>query len=437
MVKLVNRAKMTTATTGTGTITLGSAIDGYQTYAAAGVSDGDVTRNVIEDGNAWEISTGTYTASGTTLTRTLVESSTGSLLNLSGDAVVYVTATAVDVVTPDAFQTLTNKTFADDVTLPSINGGPLAGFRNAIINGNFDIWQRGTSFSGLGYGADRWINLVVGSTATQSRQSFTLGQTGVPNEPEYFARTVVSSVAGASSFSAISHPVEGVRSFAGQTVTLSFWAKADGSKNIAAEFVQNFGAGGSPSDGVTGLGVTTLALTTSWQKFTVTTALPSISGKTLGTGDNDRLIAVFWFDAGSDYNARTNSLGQQSGTFDIAQVQLEAGSVATPFERRPVGTELALFQRYYWRGLPTEYLNFPAYTAGAIMAWPVIFPVTMRVTPTASSNFTGVVLTGTTSPVWSSLTQNGGRLITSSTVAASNCFMQFVSENFLAADAEL
>jgi len=96
MVKLVNRAKMTTATTGTGTITLGSAVAGFQTYAAAGVADGNVTRNVIEDGDAWEISTGTYTASGTTLTRTIVESSTGSLLNLSGDAVVYVTATEAD-----------------------------------------------------------------------------------------------------------------------------------------------------------------------------------------------------------------------------------------------------------------------------------------------------------------------------------------------------
>lgn len=97
MVTLVNRAKMSTATTGTGTITLGSAVDGYQTYAAAGVVDGDVLRNVIEDGNAWEISTGTYTASGTTLTRTLVESSTGSLLNLTGSAVVYVSAAAEDI----------------------------------------------------------------------------------------------------------------------------------------------------------------------------------------------------------------------------------------------------------------------------------------------------------------------------------------------------
>jgi hypothetical protein len=61
----------------------------------------------------------------------------------------------------------------------------------------------------------------------------------------------------------------------------------------------------------------------------------------------DCFFARIWFDAGSDFNARTDSLGQQSGTFDIAQVQIEPGPVATPFEQRPIGTELALCQRYF------------------------------------------------------------------------------------------
>lgn len=101
MSKLLNRARMTTPTTGTGTITLNTASIGYQTFAAAGAANGDVLRYVIEDGAAWEIGTGTYTAVGTTLSRTLLSSSTGSLLNLSGSAVVYVAATAEDFETMD------------------------------------------------------------------------------------------------------------------------------------------------------------------------------------------------------------------------------------------------------------------------------------------------------------------------------------------------
>jgi len=95
MVTLVNRAKMTTATTGTGTITLGTAEAGYQSFADAGVVDTNVVRYVIEDGTAWEIGTGTYSAG--TLTRVVSESSNAdAALNLTGSAVVYVSATDAD-----------------------------------------------------------------------------------------------------------------------------------------------------------------------------------------------------------------------------------------------------------------------------------------------------------------------------------------------------
>ena len=99
MTKLVNRAKMSTSSTGTGSpITLGTAESGYQSFADAGVADGEVVRYVIEDGTDWEIGTGTYTASGTTLTRTVDESSNAdAALNLTGSAVVYVSAAAADI----------------------------------------------------------------------------------------------------------------------------------------------------------------------------------------------------------------------------------------------------------------------------------------------------------------------------------------------------
>lgn len=98
MAKLVNRARMTTATTGTGTLTLGSAMDGYQSFAAAGVTNGDVVRYVIKDGNAWEIGSGTYTATGTTLSRSVLESSnSGNAISLSGNAEVFIGLAAEDI----------------------------------------------------------------------------------------------------------------------------------------------------------------------------------------------------------------------------------------------------------------------------------------------------------------------------------------------------
>lgn len=85
---------MTTATTGTGTITLGSAVAGYQTFAAAGAQNADLIYYTIEDGTAWEIGLGSYSTTGPTLSRSLLQSSTGSRLNLSGSAQVFISAPA-------------------------------------------------------------------------------------------------------------------------------------------------------------------------------------------------------------------------------------------------------------------------------------------------------------------------------------------------------
>lgn len=106
MAKVFDRVKMTTATTGTGTVTLGSAVSPYQSFSAAGVANADVVDYLIEDGTAWEIGTGTYTSAGTTLSRTLLQSSTGSLLTLSGSATVSITPNDADLITNDGANTL-------------------------------------------------------------------------------------------------------------------------------------------------------------------------------------------------------------------------------------------------------------------------------------------------------------------------------------------
>lgn len=231
-----------------------------------------------------------------------------------------------------------------------------SGFKNYIINGNFDVWQYGTSQTTTGYGSDdRWYNLSGGSTKTHTKVNATDTERVVFNSSK-FSRTVVTSVAGVANSVTKFQYIEDVTRLAGKTVTISFWAKADSNKNIAIELAQIFGTGGSPSSAVNTIGSQLVALTNTWQKKTITMTIPSVVGKTLGTdGVHTSYTAiVFWLDAGSSNNARASSLGQQSGIFDIAQVQLEEGSIATPFENRPYGLELSLCQRYA-RPIPNSF----------------------------------------------------------------------------------
>lgn len=235
---------------------------------------------------------------------------------------------------------------------------------NLVINGNFDIWQVNSTFnvsSNKTYTADQFFTGMSSSTSVVTRQNTDLTESFKAN---YFKRSTVTSVANAASFNFDSTPLENVRVLAGKEVTLSFWAKADSSKNISIEMVQNFGTGGSPSSEVQSIGVNKIALTTSWQKIIKKITLPSISGKTIGSAENSYTGINWWFDAGSNFSARTDTLGQQSGTFDIAQIKLEYGHDATEFvlSGNSISGELLNCQRFYVKTF--DLVTFPAQNTG-------------------------------------------------------------------------
>jgi hypothetical protein len=233
---------------------------------------------------------------------------------------------------------------------------------------------------------------VSGGTCTYSAQTFTPGTAPVAGyEAINFARLVTASQSATSNYAYLGQRIEDARTFAGQTVTISFWAKAaTGTPSVGVTWYRSFGSGGSPSaaEYAVSAGQKT-AITTSWARYSLTFAINSVSGKTFGTTANTSWITPFiWTSAGTDYNTQSGSLGLQNVTIDFWGVQVEAGSNATAFQTA-TGTiqgELAACQRYYWRSGNTS--AFAAHgngsadssTASSIV---LINPVPMRVGATS------------------------------------------------------
>jgi hypothetical protein len=249
---------------------------------------------------------------------------------------------------------------------------------NLIINGGFDIWQRGTSFTHTAnmYTADRFR--MSAETAFPTLRTVTQ-QTFTPNElkangfgdARFYLRSTLTTIGSATAIT-IGTRVEDVRTLAGQSATLSFWAKSDTTRTQTVKMVQNFGTGGSSQVLSSS---TTFSTTTSWQRFTFTVDVPDVSGKTIGDGS---FMGPDWtqaFSAGS--------------VLDLWGIQLEAGLEATDFRRNAnsLQGELAACQRYYFRSTAIEqYSPFATGYAGAVatQSYFNVFPrVTMRAAATS------------------------------------------------------
>ena len=254
--------------------------------------------------------------------------------------------------------------------------------RNLIINGAMQVAQRGTSngpnaTNGV-LSLDRWYANSSGGTKTISQETFASGQTDVPDFPKNYMRLAVTT--GDNNLG-VHQRVEDVTVLGGKTVTLSFWAKgtnpAGGS--FVSSWIQNFGSGGSTT--VETEAKSGIVLTSTWQKFTITFDVPSVSGKTIGTS------SYTWVEL---LRQPATDTGTAGWTADIAQVQLEVGDTATPFEHRSYGDELARCQRYIYRinghSVDQKQVGSGYFYSSTQMRIMVNFPVTMRAEPSVSSN---------------------------------------------------
>lgn len=273
---------------------------------------------------------------------------------------------------------ITNEAGTGGPTFPSTTA--FADPDNRIINGAFDVWQRGTSFTASTYGADRWININNGGTVTMSRQAFAMGDTLGSNAPRFFLRQTVSGQSG-TNIAFTQQRMEGVETYADQTITVLGWVRrSSGAGDLRVGLTQFFGTGGSPSSPVI-IGQQPVTLSASFEPFAATFTLPSVSGKVKGSDGNDFLEMNF---ITSDGGA---ALGIQTIGVDLWGIHIKRGThtaAATDFYRAPeLGPELARCQRYYQRYTEPA-LRGVASASSVVNRAGMQLPVVMRATPAAT-----------------------------------------------------
>ena len=266
------------------------------------------------------------------------------------------------------------------------------GFKNHIINGGMDVWQRGTSFTSNEYTADRWGLYKASGSMTLTKSDV------IPNILGDSRLRLNTTVVHADA--QIYQKIEDVRTLQGKTATLSFWVHTIG--NFKVEAKHSYGSGGT-SQNIFHSQYTTEVVPSTWSKVEMEIDIPEL-GESDTVGDGSFLQVTLF-------------IGANLGSTYIKNIQLEEGSVATPFEQRPYGLELSLCQRYLpsfdggahgFAGTTTSgTASIPFSVPARVAPTSVFFPTGVAVgyfsyttqavqAPCTTINFTGISSTGTT-----------------------------------------
>lgn len=272
---------------------------------------------------------------------------------------------------------------------------------NTLINGGFDIWQRGvatdTAYGTTGsiYFADRWVRVdgitSAGATAAVSlqRKEFATNQTAVEGNPKYYVRANHGLSAAASDYVYIENRIEDVRTFNDELTTFSFFAKcASAGKTLGIKYTQNY-AGDSSKQIITNVIENGISLTSSWKRYSVTFNIPGLyDNSTHSASPSGQHYCAIGFDL-----TKANAVN-----VDLAQVKFERGGNMTRFEPVDKTEELEKCSRYYQRSYGRTIKNRQQTMMSACLPDPSVvdwmvpqsrdyyhrFPVEMRDDPTVN-----------------------------------------------------
>ena len=297
--------------------------------------------------------------------------------------------------------------FTSNLQTSALNGGPLAGTRNRIINGDMRIDQRNAGAavtvnnSAAFYATDRWFGFGMTTAGVFTLNRSTTSPTGFTNSLAATCTTADASIAAGDRYF-VNQAIEGFNAAdlgfgaaGAQAVALSFWVQSSLTGTYCAALVNSAGNRSYVAE-------YSIAVANTWEYKTI--YIPGDTAGTwlsdngtgvsvrfaLATGTTYQTTANAW--AAGNFNATSNQVNWMSSsssrTFRITGVQLEPGTVATPFERRSYGQELALCQRYYQVFGDLNLTISGRSTNAATTVMPIVFRTTMRTAPTVAGTLT-------------------------------------------------